>query len=74
MFKFPTERILLDTIDLSRRLLEIADRGEATAAEDRCRIFFTTLRDSAYKIQKAAKEEWVAHSEGKRKRDVLKRE
>lgn len=52
-------------IALCNEMLELADLGDYSRLDDRCGIVFGTMRDSAYKIQKLAKNELTRHGSSK---------
>jgi len=49
------------TIELARRMLDIADEGDAVREDPGCGVLYGVLRDSAYKIKKLAEAERQAH-------------
>lgn len=54
-------RNLEKVIALSSEMLELADLGDNFRPDNGCGIVFGTMRDSAYKIRKLAKEELARH-------------
>lgn len=48
-------------IELSRKLLFCADRGDIQREDDSCGVLFGMARDCAYKIQDLARKEREAH-------------
>jgi hypothetical protein len=49
------------TIDLTRRMLELADEGDAAREDTGCGVLFGVLRDSAYRVKRLAEAEKEAH-------------
>jgi len=49
-------------IALCGEMLELADLGDNYRPDDGCGVVFGTMRDTAYKIRKLAKEELVRHN------------
>lgn len=49
------------TLDLARKMLELAQSGDDYREDSGCGILFGVLRDSAYKIIKLAEAEKSAH-------------
>jgi hypothetical protein len=49
------------TIELARRMLDIADEGDAVREDPSRGVLYGVLRDSAYKIKKLAEAERQAH-------------
>ena len=54
-------RWIQKTLVMSRRLAEVANRGEAKADDDSCAVLFGVVRDCAYKIMGRAEEERQCH-------------
>jgi hypothetical protein len=54
-------RHLEAVIALCGEMLELADLGDHFRADYRCGVVFGTLRDSAYKIRRLAKDELHRH-------------
>ena len=53
-------------LEYSRRLIILADEGEANCGDDGCAVLFGVVRDCAYKIRAEAEREKKAHiSQGK---------
>jgi hypothetical protein len=59
-------RNLEAVIALCNEMLELADLGDYNRLDDGCGVVFGSMRDSAYKIQKHAKDELARH-EGRRR-------
>lgn len=49
------------TLDLARKMLELAQSGDDYREDSGCGVLFGVLRDSAYKIIKLAEAEKSAH-------------
>lgn len=54
-------RNLESVIALCGEMLELADLGDYNRLDDLCGVVYGTMRDSAYKIQKLAKDELARH-------------
>ncbi|MBU2513710.1 hypothetical protein KJ966_20410 [bacterium] len=52
---------LANLIALCCEMLELADLGDNYRVDDGCGVVFGSLRDSAYKIRRLAKEELLKH-------------
>ncbi len=50
-----------DALLLADRMLDLADRGDQEREDAGCGILYGILRDSAYKIRKAAEKERQSH-------------
>ena len=50
-----------ETLELTEKMLEIADRGDSVREDNGCGVLYGVLRDSAFKIKRLAKEEKEAH-------------
>ncbi len=59
------DRNLEKVIAFCAEMLELADLGDNYRTDNGCGIVFGTLRDSAYKIRRLAKDELIQHK-GKR--------
>jgi hypothetical protein len=66
------ERYILESLQLSRRLMILADKGEADAEEDSCLALFGEIRDCAYRIQSRAKFEQEVHDQLKKNQPIKK--
>lgn len=55
------DRYIEKTIDLARRMLDLADEGDAVREDPSCGVLYGIIRDSAYKIKKFAEAEREAH-------------
>ena len=49
------------TIELVKRMIDLADEGDAVREDTNCGVLYGVLRDSAYKIKKLAEKEKEAH-------------
>ena len=52
---------IVEAIELARRLIILADEGEAHAEDDGCVLLYGIVRDCAYKIRRQAQKEKEAH-------------
>ena len=50
-----------NTFELVRRMLELADKGDAAREDSGCGVLYGLIRDSAYKIRRLAEAERDAH-------------
>ena len=57
----PCDKSIKETLSLTEKMLDIADRGDAVREDNGCGVLYGVLRDSAFKIRKLAKEEKEAH-------------
>ena len=57
----PCDKSIKETLELTEKMLEIADRGDAVREDNGCGVLYGVLRDSAFKIKKLAKEEKETH-------------
>ncbi|SPF47667.1 conserved hypothetical protein [Syntrophobacter sp. SbD1] len=53
--------MLKKTLELTEAMVAIADQGDGAREDVGCGVLYGLLRDSAYKIKKAAAEEIEAH-------------
>jgi hypothetical protein len=53
---------LKDLIVLCGQMLELADRGDAERTDTGCGVIYGTLRDTAYKVRRMAKNELQKHT------------
>ncbi len=65
--KDTANRHLEKVIALCSDMLELADMGDHYRLDDGCGVVFGSLRDSAYKIRKLAKDELTRHVNGRKK-------
>jgi len=49
------------TIELTRRMLDLADEGDSVREDTGCGVLFGVLRDSAYRVRRLAETEREAH-------------
>jgi hypothetical protein len=49
------------TIELTKRMLELADEGDALREDTGCGVLYGVLRDSAYRVRRLAEAEREAH-------------
>lgn len=54
-------RHIVDALELSRKLIIVADAGESDAEDDSCVVLYGVIRDCAYKIRGQAEQEREAH-------------
>ena len=52
------------TIEISKRMLDLADEGDAGREDTGCGVLYSVLRDSAYKLRQLAELEKEAHEKG----------
>ncbi len=48
-------------VEISKTMLELADRGDEARRDAGCGVVFGTLRDNAYKIRRLAEKELEKH-------------
>lgn len=58
-----TNRNILRVLELSRKLLFSADRGDIQRNDDSCGVLYGIVRDCAYKMIDAASKERIRHIE-----------
>ena len=54
-------RNILSALEESRRLIILADEGEAASKDDGCAVLYGIVRDCAYKIRNRAERERDVH-------------
>jgi len=59
----PCDKSIVKTIELTKRMLELADEGDAVREDTNCGVLYSVLRDSAYKIRQLAESERESHRE-----------
>ena len=59
----PTNKNINRVLELSRKLLFWADRGDLQRKDDSCGVLYGIVRDCAYKINDAANKERSRHIE-----------
>ena len=57
----PSDQCLKRTLELTERMLRLADQGDAVREDPGCGVLYGVLRDSAYKLQQMAEAERQAH-------------
>ena len=55
------DRAIVQTLELVRQMIDLADYGDAVREDDGCGILYSVIRDAAFKIQKLAEAERQAH-------------
>ena len=57
----PCDESLKRTIEMTIRMLNIADEGDAVREDTGCGVLYGVVRDSAFKIKEMAEKEREAH-------------
>ncbi len=57
----PCNKAISETIELTKTMLSLSDKGDEVREDDGCGILYGVLRDSAYKIRKLAEAEMESH-------------
>ena len=57
----PCDQHILRTLELTDKMIELADQGDLHREDTGCGILYGVLRDSAYKLKKLAEKEKEAH-------------
>lgn len=57
----PCDNSIVKTLELTKKMLELADEGDAVREDTNCGILYSVLRDSAYRIKQLAESEREAH-------------
>ena len=57
----PCDESILKTLDLAKKMLDLADEGDAVREDTNCGVLYSVLRDSAYKLKQLAEAEQEAH-------------
>jgi hypothetical protein len=57
----PCDMSIKKTLDLTKKMIRLADEGDAVREDDGCGVLYGILRDSAFRIKKLAEEERSAH-------------
>ena len=52
---------ILKTLELTEKMIALANKGDADREDTGCGILYGVLRDSAYKLKKLAEKEKEAH-------------
>ena len=55
------DRVILQTLELTQEMIQLADYGDEVREDDGCGILYSVIRDAAFKIQKLAEAEKEAH-------------
>jgi len=50
------------TIDITRKMIDLADRAEEACIDNGCAAVYGILRDSAYRVRKEAEREQKKHA------------
>lgn len=56
-----SNEILIRTLRLTQKMVELADRGDEAREDVGCGVLYGLLRDSAFKIRKLAEQEKEDH-------------
>jgi hypothetical protein len=56
-----SNRHIKQALELARRLIILADEGEADCVDDGCIVLYSVIRDCAYKIRSEAERERDMH-------------
>ncbi len=59
----PCDRNIKRTIELTEKMMQLADQGDAEREDTGCGVLYGVLRDSAYKILQMAEQEKKRHQE-----------
>ena len=62
----PCNEAIEATIKLTETMLSLSDRGDQVREDSGCGILYGILRDSAFKIRKAAEAEKESHIKNKK--------
>ena len=57
----PCNESIKKTIELVKRMLDLADEGDAVREDTSCGVLYSIMRDSAYRIKQLAEAEREAH-------------
>jgi len=57
----PCDNSIVKTLELTEKMLELADEGDAAREDTNCGVLYSVLRDSAYRIRQLAETEREAH-------------
>jgi hypothetical protein len=57
----PCNNSIVKTLELTKKMLELADEGDAVREDTNCGVLYSVLRDSAYRIKHLAESEREAH-------------
>jgi len=61
-----TNELIKQVLQLAKSMIILADKGQAIAEDDGCRLLYGVLQDSAYKIRMTAEKEIEAHRQSGR--------
>lgn len=50
-----------EVLEISQRMIELADRGDRDRQDPSCGVMFGVLRDAGYRLQELAREEIEVH-------------
>ncbi len=53
--------LIKEVFELTRKMIILADEGNAAANDDGCRLLFSVLGDCAYKVKMEAQREKESH-------------
>ena len=57
----PCDNSIVKTLELTKKMLDLADEGDAVREDTNCGVLFSVMRDSAYRIKQLAESEKEAH-------------
>ncbi len=57
----PCDQNIKRTLQLTQKMIELADQGDADREDTGCGVLYGVLRDSAYKIRQLAEKEKGRH-------------
>ncbi len=57
----PCDESIKKTIELVKKMLDLADQGDSAREDTNCGVLYSVLRDSAFKIRQLAETEREAH-------------
>ncbi|VBB43836.1 conserved hypothetical protein [uncultured Desulfatiglans sp.] len=57
----PCDRTIKQTLELTERMIALADEGDEVREDSSCGILYGVLRDSAFRIRQLAEKEREAH-------------
>jgi len=59
--KLRCNKHIREALELSRKMIVLADKGDLDSEDDGCRVLYGIVRDCAYKIRARAEREREAH-------------